>query len=190
MDTYNYDELFCKLPPENTYHGDTCPGPQAYFRGETYMKNAKLHLGWQVICGPMPMEEPHFHHGVEEYLVFFGAQLPDVWASWDAEIDIMIGEDRDNMHKYTITQPTIVRIPPNMWHCPINFRKINKPVLWQAIYEDGTWARISRRTREDGSKEYIYDGDNIRMCVKNPSKRCVLCGECFQALPQDMAQIT
>ena len=87
MAEFDYESLFCKVPPENTFHGDICPGPHAYFRGETYMPGANLHMGWQVITGPMPMEEPHFHHGVEEYLVFFGAQLPDVFSSWDAEID-------------------------------------------------------------------------------------------------------
>ena len=81
MAEFDYESLFCKVPPENTFHGDICPGPQAYFRGETYMPGANLHMGWQVITGPMPMEEPHFHHGVEEYLVFFGAQLPDVFSS-------------------------------------------------------------------------------------------------------------
>ena len=66
MAEFDYESLFCNVPPENTFHGDICPGPQAYFRGETYMPGANLHMGWQVITGPMPMEEPHFHHGVEE----------------------------------------------------------------------------------------------------------------------------
>ena len=186
MAEFDYESLFCKVPPENTFHGDICPGPQAYFRGETYMPGANLHMGWQVITGPMPMEEPHFHHGVEEYLVFFGAQLPDVFSSWDAEIDVMIGEDPDDMKKFTVKEPTIVRIPPNMWHCPIDFRVIRKPILWQAIYLNGTWSRVRRRKKEDGEYEYLFDADNLRKCRLHPErKRCVFCGECFRQAKAD-----
>ena len=178
MADYDYKSLFCEVPPEYPAH---TPGAQAYFRGETYMKGANIHLGWQVIKGPMPMEEPHFHHGIEEYLVFFGAELPDVYASWDAEIDVMLGVDRDNMQKFTVTKPTIVRIPPNMWHCPITFRKINKPVLWQAIYLSGTWSRVRRRELGDGKYEYLFDADNLRKCILHPEReRCIFCGECMK----------
>lgn len=178
MAKYDLDKLVCKLPPEYPFH---TPGAQAYFRGETYMEDAHLHMGWQVITKSMPMEEPHFHHGVEEYLVFFGAELPDVYASWDAEIDVMIGEDIDDMTKITVTEPTIIRIPPNVWHCPIQFRKINKPVLWQAIYLNGTWSRVRRRINADNTTEYIFDADNTRKCKLHPDRKyCILCGECFK----------
>lgn len=178
MADFDYKSLFCEVPAEHTFYGNE---PQAYFRGETYMENAHLHMGWQVITAPMPMEEPHFHHGIEEYLVFFGAQLPDVFSSWDAEIDVMIGEDYDNMQKITITKPTIVRVPPNMWHCPIEFRKINKPVLWQAIYLSGTWSRVRRRDLADGQHEYIFDADNVRKCGLHPERKsCVFCCECLK----------
>ena len=178
MGKFNVEDLVCELPAEHTFHGDICPSPQAYFRGETYLKGAKLHMGWQVLTGPLPMEETHFHHAAEEYLVFFGATLPDVFASFDAEIDVLLGEDPDDLQKITITKPTILRIPPNIWHCPIDFRIINKPILWQAIYQDGTWAKIIRRIKEDGTKEYIYEGDNVRECRLRPGL-CTMCGECF-----------
>ena len=74
------------------------------------------------------MEEPHMHDAKDEYLFFTGADLMDPFKSFDAEISIMLGEDPDHMEEYTITAPSVVRIPLNFWHCPVNFKRVGKPV--------------------------------------------------------------
>ena len=38
------------------------------------------------------------------------------------------------LEKHTITSTTVVYIPKGVLHCPLNFRVINKPVLFHALY--------------------------------------------------------
>jgi len=174
-----YDQYIHEFVPEYTEWGDWCPTPQAYFRGEACMPGANYHVGFQVIAGPVVMEEPHCHHGIEEYLVIIGADLTNIW-DFDAEIEIMLGDDVDHMEKFIIDKPVIVRIPPNLWHCPIYFNKVNKPILWQAVYQNGTWGKTLARTREDGTRLFEFMGDGIQRCRKNPDVMCSYCGRCYR----------
>jgi hypothetical protein len=174
-----YDYLVHELQPEYTEWGDWCPSPQAYFRGEACMPGANFHCGFQTIAGPTFMEVAHCHHGVEEFLVIVGANVPDIW-DFDAEYDIVLGEDADHMESFTVNKPVIIRIPPNIWHCPINFRVVNKPILWQAIYKSGTWGKTLAAKRPNGARYYEFMGDGIQICVKDPNKKCSYCGRCFK----------
>jgi hypothetical protein len=179
-----YSNCIHELVPEYTEWGDWCPSPQAYFRGEATMPGAHYHVGFQVIAGPTFMEEPHCHHGIEEYLVIIGANLENIW-DFDAEYDIMLGEDVDHMESFTVNKPMIIHIPPNLWHCPINFRVVNKPLLWQAVYQNGTWGKTLARKRPDGSKFFEFMGDGISVCVRNPEVKCTYCGRCFKMLTEE-----
>ncbi|MEJ2111500.1 MAG: twin-arginine translocation signal domain-containing protein [Acidobacteriota bacterium] len=104
--------------------------PQTYFRGASALPGATATIGWQVFKAPVCWESPHIHK-YDEFLIFLGAELPDLCSSFDAEIDLWMGEE---MEKHTITSTTIVFIPKGMQHAPLNFRAINKPVLFHALY--------------------------------------------------------
>ncbi|MBN1904944.1 MAG: hypothetical protein JW927_07595 [Deltaproteobacteria bacterium] len=104
--------------------------PQTYFRGASALPGATATIGWQVFKDPVCWETPHIHK-YDEFLIFLGAELPDLCKSYDAEIDLWMGEE---MEKHTITSTTVVFIPKGMQHAPLNFRKINKPVLFHALY--------------------------------------------------------
>ena len=104
--------------------------PQTYFRGASALPGATATIGWQVFTDPVCWESPHIHK-YDEFLIFLGADLPDLCSSFDAEIDLWMGEE---MEKHTITSTTVVFIPKGMQHAPLNFRKINKPVLFHALY--------------------------------------------------------
>ncbi len=104
--------------------------PQTYFRGASALPGATATIGWQVFTDPVCWETPHIHK-YDEFLIFLGADLPDLCSSFDAEVDLWMGEE---MEKHTITSTTIVFIPKGMQHAPLNFRKINKPILFHALY--------------------------------------------------------
>lgn len=175
------------LPKEITDWGNWMPNPKTYFRGATYMEDATYHIGWQIFTGANDMEEAHFHQGVDEYLFFMGANPMDMF-DFDAEIEILMGEDPDHMETIHINKPTVIRFPANTWHCPIKFRKMNKPILFQAAFQDGIWGTITRSAAGQGtidkgyfSRKYTYDymGDNVRFCKFDETKRCNICGACF-----------
>jgi hypothetical protein len=94
-----FDHLFFEFVPQETHWGDWCHSPQAYFRGDSDMPGANMNVGFQVFKAPVYLErEPHFHRE-EEYLVFLGAKLPDVFSSFDAEIELYMGPTLDEMEK-------------------------------------------------------------------------------------------
>ena len=171
-------EHVCVIPREDTNHGPRVPSPQAYFRGQTYLKTATLHMGWQVIAGELPMENAHFHHGTDEYIFFTGADPMNIF-DFDAEIEVQIGDDPDHLETKVITKPTVLCLPENTWHCPIMFKRITKPIMFQAAFMSGVWGTIERHMDGEGNPSYKYMGDNVRFCKFDSSKTCNLCGKCF-----------
>jgi mannose-6-phosphate isomerase-like protein (cupin superfamily) len=131
-------------------------GPQAYFRGARQIPGANLNMGWQLFVEPIYLErEPHTHN-VDEYLVFLGGKLPDVF-DFKAEIDFWIGEEQE---KHVIDKATIIFIPKGLVHCPLNFKKIDEPVLFHAIL------LAPRFTKTMAGREYSYDGPTVDGPVK------------------------
>jgi len=104
--------------------------PQTYFRGASALPGATATIGWQVFKAPVCWETPHIHK-YDEFLIFLGAELPDLCKSFDAEVDLWMGEE---MEKHTITSTTVVFIPKGVQHAPLNFRAIRKPILFHALY--------------------------------------------------------
>jgi hypothetical protein len=178
------------LPKEETKWGAWCPSPQAYFRGDIYMEEATYNVGWQIFTAANDMEEPHFHQGVDEYIFFMGADPMNIF-DFDCEIEFFIGADPDHMESRIIDKPTVVRLPPTVWHCPIKFRKVKKPLLFQAAFMHGTWGTITRSANVNTEKNYFdrkytydYMGDNVRFCRFNDKKRCNICGACFPKMDE------
>jgi mannose-6-phosphate isomerase-like protein (cupin superfamily) len=126
--------------------------PQAYFRGARQIPGANANMGWQLFVKPVFLErEPHTHDA-DEYLIFLGGQLPDMFSSFDAEIDLCMGEEQE---PYLINKPTIVFVPKGMPHTPLNFRKIVKPVFFTALL------LTPKFTKTMNGKEYSYDGPGV-----------------------------
>ncbi|MDR2530124.1 MAG: hypothetical protein LBC65_01100 [Oscillospiraceae bacterium] len=172
-------DLVFTIPEEHhSWYGFVAP--RGFFRGTTMMPKARLYMDFTAINKPLPMEVPHTHHAVDEYIVFTNADMTNFW-EFDAEIDIWLGDDNEHMEHFLIDSPTLIRIPPKLYHCPINFRKINpdKPIVFSAIYMDGDWSKITPRKLPNGSEDFQYDGAGVRRCVKDRSKECIYCGKCF-----------
>jgi hypothetical protein len=123
--------------------------PQAYFRGAQQIPGAGINMGWQLFVEPVYLEkEPHTHN-TDEYLIFLGNNPADWFSSFSGEIDLFLGEERE---QYLIDKPTIVYIPAGMVHCPLNFRVLNQPVLFTALLQSPVFSKTM------GGKEYIYKG--------------------------------
>ena len=127
-------------------------GPQAYFRGARQIPGANLNMGWQLFTKPVHLEKEPHTHDVDEYLVFLGGKLPDLFSSFNAEIDFWMGEEQEY---HLINKATIIFIPKGMVHTPLDFRKINEPVLFSAILLGPKFAKRM------GGKDYTYDGPNV-----------------------------
>ncbi|MDR2664792.1 MAG: hypothetical protein LBC21_00755, partial [Oscillospiraceae bacterium] len=180
-----FDELVFKIPVENhNWYGFV--SPRGFFRGTTMMEKARLYMDFTAVYKPLPMEIPHTHHSADEYLVFTGADMNNFF-EFDAEVDVWLGEDPERLEMFRITEPTIIRVPPKLYHCPVNFRRITKPIVFSAVYLDGDWSKINRSIGPDGRELFTYDGAGIRRCVLDRSKECVYCGKCFSQAMNDYA---
>jgi hypothetical protein len=72
------------------------------------------------------MEETAHSHDFDMYLVFCGSD-PDKMNDLGAEIELSLGEEEE---KHIITIPTVVHIPKGLKHCPLNFKRVDKPVMF------------------------------------------------------------
>ncbi|MBR6951077.1 MAG: hypothetical protein IKH56_05030 [Oscillospiraceae bacterium] len=179
-----YDHLVYNMPPE--YHNwDKYASPRCGYRGTAIDPAAKMYGGFTVCIKEDVMEVPHMHHAVDEYLVFTGADLEHFFESFDAEIEVWLGDDPRRMEKVTITEPTIIRVPPNLWHCPINFKRIGKPVCFIPLYLDGNWSKITRIVDQNGREDFRYEGADLRHCIYDDMKKCTFCGKCFSQMAKE-----
>ncbi len=99
-------------------------GPEYKFIGENDYKS-NFTIMFLRITEPTLMEDaPHFHD-FDMYLYFMSFD-PDNMGKLDAEIELGLGKEREI---YKITAPTSVYIPAGMIHCPLEFKRVDKPIL-------------------------------------------------------------
>jgi hypothetical protein len=126
-----YDHLFCTSFREKSLAPEYVPSPCAYFRGDAHLPGAKMNMGWQQFVKPYKLERISHHHDVDEYLIFLGCEFPDLVSSFDAEIEIFIG---DEYERHIVNKATVLYIPAGLEHNPCDIRKVNKPFMFSAMH--------------------------------------------------------
>ncbi len=87
-------------------------------------------INWKYIAQPVLLEnEPHVHD-FDEFLCFMGSD-PLNSADFGAEIELSLGKEQE---QHIINAASVICIPKGLAHCPLNFTKINKPILFCEIY--------------------------------------------------------
>lgn len=81
-----------------------------------------------------PMEEPH-QHDFAELIGFIGTNWQDPY-DLGGEVEIWLG---DEIH--TLRKSCLVFIPKGLQHCPIQFNRIDKPILWFTAAPNGLYKR-------------------------------------------------
>jgi mannose-6-phosphate isomerase-like protein (cupin superfamily) len=180
-----YQKLVFELPCENNTQIQSLPfgddrsyiaSPQAYFRGSTQVPGSKFNVGFQIFERPFFLDRMPHTHDVDEYLVFLGGTFPNLF-DFDAEISLTIGKLGHDDEVFTITEPSVVRIPAGVYHCPINFKKVNKPLFFQAMLMQDMFSLIYD-TDDGGRKELWYNGP--LPCKLRQGEECNSCRECVE----------
>lgn len=154
---------------------DFVVSPQAYFRGASQIPGAEFNQSYQIFVKPFFLDRVQHRHDKDEYLIFLGASFPNVF-DFDAKIEFTLGKD-DEAETYIITKPTIIRVPAGQYHCPLNFKEVNKPVLFLATLMTPMFGGIY--DMPDGSTvEMYYNGP--MQCKYNEAKKCDSCGKCIE----------
>ena len=71
------------------------------------------------------IDKPH-QHSCAEILYFIGGD-PMNFKEFGAEVELVMGEEGET---HTITTTTWVYIPKGLMHCPLNFKRIDKPIMF------------------------------------------------------------
>ena len=88
--------------------------------------NSNFTIMFLRITEPTLMEEYAHSHDFDMYLYFMSFD-PNNMGDLGADIEIGLGKERE-IHK--ITTPATVYIPAGMIHCPLEFKRGDKPVLF------------------------------------------------------------
>jgi hypothetical protein len=70
-------------------------------------------------------------HSVAEILYFIGGD-PMNFKEFGAEVELTIGEG-DDAQIISITSTTWVYVPGNVLHCPLEFKRVDKPIMFGHI---------------------------------------------------------
>ena len=103
--------------------------PRLIFFSNRYFGDKPFSLLWNCITEPYMMAlDPHTHD-FDQFLHFYGANPLDI-TDFDAEVEFTIGEEGE---KHIITETTVVHIPKGLLHCPLEFKVVNKPVIFMNV---------------------------------------------------------
>jgi hypothetical protein len=122
MAKLKYSRYVVKNPTE-----DGTFGPGIGVIGERDFK-ADFSIGLTVVINTGRMEEGHVHPEFDMYLTFMGLDPKNI-QDLGGEIVMYMGKDKEQ-EKFVITTPTTVYIPKGVWHCPLDFVKVTKPMLF------------------------------------------------------------
>ena len=111
-------------------------------------------------------------HNYDELLYFIGGN-PLNFFEFGAEAELSLGEEDE---KHIIDSTSIVYVPKGLMHCPINFKKVDKPVMFMHICASPAY------TRSGGD---LTTGHPVERAKYSPEEANKLRG---RALPRDMAE--
>jgi len=107
-------------------------------------------LSWVPITQPFEMApEPHVHDW-DEFLMFIGSDGTNM-LELGGEVEFWMGDDAEHMEKFTFTKTTMLHLVGGLWHCPLNFKKIDdpaKPILFENLMFVDTYTLM----KKDGVK--------------------------------------
>jgi len=129
-----YDEYFLKEPWGIIYPGADPQAPVYIGLGQKAPVK-----GWdepltqvlRPIYKPYKMMPEGHRHAVAEFLYFIGGD-PMNFKEFGAEVEFTLGEGKD-AEIHIITNTTWVYVPANLMHCPLNFKRVDKPIMFGHI---------------------------------------------------------
>jgi hypothetical protein len=101
--------------------------PSVSFKGE---KDAGIRFKVQYITEPFLMVDKAHRHDDIQLLCFYGGN-PENVRDFGAEIELSLGKEGE---KHIINTAAIVYIPSGLIHCPLNFKRVDKPIVMMGIY--------------------------------------------------------
>lgn len=105
---------------------------------------AGISVSVTVVRSPYMLREKCHKHNFTEYFYFFGSNPHDM-KEFDAQVEFIFGEEKE---KHVIKEPTIVVVPPGIYHAPVNFKKVGKPFHCVQVFMTSKYSFTPQMTGE------------------------------------------
>jgi mannose-6-phosphate isomerase-like protein (cupin superfamily) len=128
--TRKYEKLFF---PEPIVDGHFAPKI-----GLKEFTGLNIRIAYNCISQPLLMIDKAHKHEHDQYMLFVGGNPMDI-REFAAEVEISLGEEGE---KYVIKKTTVLYIPAGLLHCPLNFKKVDKPIIFMDVYPSADYERI------------------------------------------------
>ena len=125
-----YQECFIKEPIEI---GKLAP----CMRYNSEFPDTNFTIRWHYVTEPWIMEEEPHAHDFDQFTCFFGGNPADI-RDFGAEVEFYLGEEGV---KHVINTTTIVYIPSGLIHCPLNFKQIDRPIMFMNIPQTSRYGK-------------------------------------------------
>jgi hypothetical protein len=102
--------------------------------------NLGFNMYWQTVTVPFTLSPEMHKHDFTQYLIFLSTD-PDDLVDFGGEIEFTLSKDGKDMEKHIITKATEVYIPAGLYHCPLVFKKVTKPILVIDLYFSKEYGR-------------------------------------------------
>jgi hypothetical protein len=100
--------------------------PVVIANGAKDYEGAEFSLRVHYITEPgVLVKEPH-SHDFEQFYFFIGADLANI-REFEAVVEFSLGEEGE---KHIISVPTTVHVPVGLVHGPMDFKKVERPIIF------------------------------------------------------------
>jgi len=99
--------------------------PAMMLSGEKHFGGLPLSIALSSYSESFDVYQDSHKHEFDQFLWFIGGD-PMNFGDLGAEIEFCLGEERE---KHIINTASIVYIPKGMYHCPLNYKIVNKPFV-------------------------------------------------------------
>jgi hypothetical protein len=110
--------------------------PALELNGNKDFGNNNFKLTWTPVRKAFIMEEKPHKHDNDQFLLFVGSD-PNNLLDLGGEVELSLSEDGKKLETFLFTKATFVFVPRGLYHCPLNFKKINdpaKPIMFHDFY--------------------------------------------------------
>jgi hypothetical protein len=136
----NLEKYICRdvlAPAEKTQRmAEYLTMPALELNGAKCFGNHNLKFTWTPVHKAFMMEKEPHQHDNDQFLIFVGSD-PNNLLDLGGEVELTLSEDGKNFEKFVFTKATFVSVPRGLYHCPLNFKKINdpmKPIMFHDFY--------------------------------------------------------
>lgn len=119
----SHGPFISELRPAFSLH-EVITAPMIGAFGEKDIPGANLSLGMSFLPKPFLMIAEAHKHDFDQFLFFIGGD-PNNFVEFTAEVELTL-DGKVN----SITYASWVYIPKGMMHCPLNVKRVNKPILF------------------------------------------------------------